>query len=125
MKKVFEFEVPLVPPSVDSIYGISRGKMYKKDIVEQFETTASYYMPRNVEAITVPCFLEVVFYIPKGKKFTTSDTDNFLKVTQDMLQRFGYVKNDCLIYDVYARRRIGEIETMYGVLYTLEPKDMK
>lgn len=124
MKKVFEFEVPLVPPSVDSIYGIGKGKMYKKEIVDDFERTCGYYMPRQQKMITVPCVLQVRYYIPKGKKFTTSDTDNFLKVTCDMLQHFQYVKNDNLIYDIYASKRIADHEAMIGTLYILEEKDL-
>lgn len=119
MKKVFDFEVPLLPPSVNSIYRYGAGRVHKKESVDIFEETAGYYLPRQKEPIEKPCRLELVFTFKDMRKFKMSDVDNLLKVTVDMLQHFQYIKNDNLIYEIQAKKNTGTHESVSGTFFLL------
>ena len=119
MKKVFDFNIPVLPPSVNSIYRYGRSGVYKKESVDVFEKTAGYYLQRQKDPITKPCRLELLFTFADSKKFKASDVDNLLKVTIDMLQHFKYVKNDNLIFEIEAKKNTGAHESVSGTLFLL------
>lgn len=117
------FEVPAMPPSVNEIYSRSRYGVFKNPSVEEFEKFCMAFIPRRSDPITTPCKLTIVFTLEKPASLTKRDLDNMLKVTFDMLENFGYVKNDNLIYHLDAKKKAGN-DGVAGFFDLVDLKDL-
>ena len=96
------YEIPFLPPSVNSCYRTYRGKIIKSAGLREFEQEILQFFD-NIENITQlkgHIKLTVTFYL-KGKR--TIDLDNLLKALLDGLEGILY-ENDKMITVINARK---------------------
>ena len=119
MKKLYEFKIPDLPPSLNSIYKMGQGRIYKSSDVLVFEKIAKYTLPKIKDTIDFPIGLSLTFIFKDGGKFRVSDIDNCLKFTLDMLQKFWIVKNDRLFEKLIVEKVQGQEDSTEGFLFEL------
>lgn len=112
---MYPFEVPALPPSVNSMYiRNAHGGVRKSPKVEDFERECMAYIPRQRNPIDEPCELTLEFTFKKPSDLKKRDLDNLLKVTIDMLSNFLFVTNDNLIHRIVATKKAGERDSVAG-----------
>lgn len=121
MKKLYEFNIPDLPPSLNSVYKIGRGKMYKSDDVLVFEKIFAYTAPKLPAPIEEEVSLSLTFTFADRRKYKMSDIDNLCKVMLDTLQKFGVIKNDRLIVELNVKKEAGQKDSTVGLLYSKSP----
>lgn len=91
------------------------GHVYNPDSARYWkETVAAYFKLHRKPVITVPVFLEVVFFFPIPQRLknkglvphvTKPDVDNLLKAVMDAMTDAGVWKDDALVYGTSAEKR--------------------
>jgi Holliday junction resolvase RusA-like endonuclease len=115
MHKIHEFEMPMLPPSVNAMYHRTQhGGVMKSPKVEEFEKVAMMYVPQRRDPITDPCKLTLVFTFERPANLKRRDVDNMLKVTIDLLSSFRFVEDDNLIYEITATKKAGDADSITG-----------
>lgn len=90
-----EFYLPF-PPSVNSKYGISKGKRFKSKKDKEWELLASCELNKqNVQPIKERCFLIFELYHPDNRE---RDDQNYVKKPTDLLVSKGILQGDSRRY---------------------------
>lgn len=104
---VFKFSVPLLPPSVNH-YKKPRhgGGFYRTGEVISFVDAVCVCSQKHIVA-GVFYEVDVTFYLPaeKFERFSSSDSDNFLKVAIDALEAAQVITSDGRILDLHVHKR--------------------
>lgn len=122
MNLLLEFQVPRLPPSVNTMYSRSKYGVFKKESVKTFEweMIAAFKKRPHIEC-PIAVFLE--FHIRTNEKFRKRDIDNFLKCTFDGLQVAGQIRNDSQII-LSAQIKIRDKKNFIkGYIYEMVPGD--
>ncbi len=114
MKKLYEFTIPDLPPSLDSIYKVGKGRkgqthIYKDENVAVFEKICMYMLPKIEAPLECLLSLSLTYTFKDHKQWLVSDVDNRLKVMLDTLQKLGIVKNDRQI------KKLLNVELVHGL----------
>jgi len=89
--------IPIKPISTNKLF---QGRRFKTKEYDKFLEAALYFAPKAT-MIKGPVKLRVNFYV---KRVETSDLDNFLKGTLDLITKAGYIEDDRFIYHLIARK---------------------
>ena len=92
-----------LPPSVNTIYSVSRdGRWFKNKRGRDWEEEAGYLLlncPKFKEQLIT---LTIYYYFPNIR----SDLGNRTKILQDLLEKQGIINNDFQVYEVHEYKNI-------------------
>jgi len=89
--------IPIKPISTNKLF---QGRRFKTKEYNKFIEAALYFTPK-IKMIEGIVQLRVDFYVKHAK---TSDLDNFLKGTLDLIVKAGYIQDDRFIYKIIAKK---------------------
>lgn len=116
---ILEFRIPGLPPSVNSMYAISKKKLYKVAKTRNFQIKVVKLFKKRVQ-IDNNIFLWLEFHIKDKAKLKRRDLDNFLKCTIDSLQLAGQIKNDKQIVLLTASKIHDHKNFIIGKIYNMD-----
>ena len=91
-----------IPIRALSVNKSSKGKHFKSPEYKKFERDVTLLLPFNKEKpLEGELFVKYTFYF---LNYTNSDTDNGVKLLQDILVARGYLKDDRYIKAEYAEK---------------------
>lgn len=97
--------VPIRPMSVNTAW---QGRRFSTPEKKAYEQAVLLSLQAPKTAInTGDIELELVFYLVHPRR---SDLDNFVKISQDILQKRGYFRNDNQIVSLIARKEQSDKE---------------
>ena len=109
------------PPSVNFMYRISRGKIYKRSPSKQFTQDIKTQLDEQLNVIegfekyTSNIKLKITFYLKTRRLI---DTDNLLKVVCDAFNKTRLYDDDKIISCIEARRYIGCARDKFDIVIT-------
>ena len=92
-----EIIIPVIPRSKKNSQNIYINKktgkrmIIQSDKYREFENTCRWFMPKVKEAIDYPINLSCKFYVPDARR---RDIANYLEAIQDILVKYGVLKDD-------------------------------
>ncbi|EEX48661.1 RusA family crossover junction endodeoxyribonuclease [Jonquetella anthropi] len=121
--KIFEIEIPGLPPTVNHFYRTSRtgvryktaeGKAWQAGVVLLMRTAN-----KNYQAYAGEVGLYIDLMSTDKRRW---DVDNRIKALQDCLASAGVIKNDTQVIELHARRVHGDDEKTNVMIYKLAEK---
>lgn len=103
----FDIEGRVIAKKNSRQIGYRGGRMvnFPSKRYEEFKETALWQLKRIKEKLKPPYDVRYCFYI-KGKM--DADLDNLIASINDILQEAGIIENDRLIYEMDAKKVMGE-----------------
>jgi Holliday junction resolvase RusA-like endonuclease len=93
MVPLLEFRIPGLPPSVNRMYGYSGGKVYKNNIVKDYQKKMVRVFKKKIH-LECPLLILLEYHTYNPQKYKKRDVDNFDKCVFDGLQIAGQIRND-------------------------------
>lgn len=108
--------LPVSPLSVNKAW---KGRRFKSDDYESFETEVCVMLPMAKEdPIDGEVFVHYVYYI---KNYGGADTSNLEKTLSDILVKRGYLKDDRYIRAIYQRKERVEKNAQEWIAISIVP----
>ena len=108
-----DFNMELIPPSTNALYGYSKGRVFIKPAYRTFKTNMDKILddviPLDYTPIESDVNLFVTFYI-KGKR--KRDLDNMLKALCDSLQP-RLIKDDNQIIEIHCKKIRADVDQTF------------
>lgn len=87
-----KYSLPL-PPSINATYKTGKGRFYKSNEARNWEELAGWHLKKYPKIrFEVPIYVGLEFFFKRER-----DIDSGIKITLDLLQKYGIIKNDLLV----------------------------
>lgn len=92
-----------LPPAINATYKTTRkGGFYKSTEAKDWEQESLWLLmkhPKALHKLTVPVYVGLSYFLSRDR-----DIDSMIKITLDILQKSGHVKNDNLIEHLNVKK---------------------